>query len=328
MDDGRRRNRIVLRVPGTSESVDFPLREGEALTVGRSDGNVVVLPDEAVSRKHLQVFFEPGRGYVLTDLGSANGTRVNGKTVREAVLADRDVIRAGSCELAVHLERPPATGRRPAPAAFRKKATLAFLPVAVLLLAVLLARNGTDNAPPATVRRDPGEVIAWADREMEVFPGDICAYSRVLRYLESEKETSDREQVEAISRESARFSRMVADGYPELGGGEELRARAGRVARRFPADRGAYSEALCYLAVALVRTDEPGIKAMIEEDAGLIEEKLLGEYRQARGIYYRMSSTGDLPGARRELEGVMKLFPDPQSPEYRWARGELRKLAD
>lgn len=66
--------------------------------LGRSDEVQLVLPDTSVSRRHAQV--EAGASAVeLLDLGSANGTTVNGKEVVRWTLADGDVIQVGTFTL-------------------------------------------------------------------------------------------------------------------------------------------------------------------------------------------------------------------------------------
>lgn len=49
-------------------------------TIGRQDGNTIVLDDGRLSRQHARIDLGPG-GLTLTDLGSANGTRINGQRV-------------------------------------------------------------------------------------------------------------------------------------------------------------------------------------------------------------------------------------------------------
>ncbi len=51
-------------------------------TIGRSSGCDVVLPKRQVSRQHAQIKWD-GEGYFLHDLGSKNGTYVNGEEVRD-----------------------------------------------------------------------------------------------------------------------------------------------------------------------------------------------------------------------------------------------------
>jgi diguanylate cyclase (GGDEF)-like protein len=61
---------------------------------GRSLQMGIPLDDESVSRKHAR-FAWTGSGYVVTDLGSTNGTYVNDVSVRERALVDGDQIKIG-----------------------------------------------------------------------------------------------------------------------------------------------------------------------------------------------------------------------------------------
>ncbi len=70
----------------------------EALVIGRLPGCDVVLADSNVSRRHAEVR-RRGDGVFVTDLGSTNGTRVNGAPVREQLLASGDEISVGSTKL-------------------------------------------------------------------------------------------------------------------------------------------------------------------------------------------------------------------------------------
>jgi hypothetical protein len=62
--------------------------------VGRGQDAAFRLPDTSVSRRHLDVYFD-GHIAVMHDLGSTNGTTVNGTIVQTWQLADGDVIRLG-----------------------------------------------------------------------------------------------------------------------------------------------------------------------------------------------------------------------------------------
>ena len=61
------------------------------MTIGRTVENAIILEEDDVSRKHAQIKLKGGH-YVLTDLNSANGTRVNGRPVTECILRDGDEI--------------------------------------------------------------------------------------------------------------------------------------------------------------------------------------------------------------------------------------------
>ncbi len=70
----------------------------EIITIGRLPECAVVLDDPNVSRRHAQLRREGGQ-VVLVDLGSTNGTKVNGATVREQRLVPGDVISVGTTTL-------------------------------------------------------------------------------------------------------------------------------------------------------------------------------------------------------------------------------------
>ncbi|MCP4435170.1 MAG: DUF3662 domain-containing protein [Actinomycetia bacterium] len=73
-----------------------------AVTIGRHHDSVIVLADPNVSRNHAEIA-PSGDGFVVTDLGSTNGTRVNGtKIVGPHQLVDGDEVRFGNT--AMHFE--------------------------------------------------------------------------------------------------------------------------------------------------------------------------------------------------------------------------------
>jgi pSer/pThr/pTyr-binding forkhead associated (FHA) protein len=96
--------RLKLRVlePGaTNLAVDEVLVVARGATLGRSDRADVVLPDTAISGEHARLE-RLGRRWVVTDLGSPNGTRVNDSVVRgRAPLDDGDVLTLGTVRLEV-----------------------------------------------------------------------------------------------------------------------------------------------------------------------------------------------------------------------------------
>lgn len=72
----------------------FELPADRNVLIGRAGVNQIVLNDRLVSRVHAQI--APGaKGPVLTDRGSANGTQVNGRATREAVLKHGDTVCIG-----------------------------------------------------------------------------------------------------------------------------------------------------------------------------------------------------------------------------------------
>jgi FhaA, N-terminal domain/FHA domain len=74
--------------------------DGSSLTIGRAADNDLVLADGRVSRHHARITGRRGT-LVYTDLGSTNGSRVNGATVGELVLGAGDRIELGDTALVV-----------------------------------------------------------------------------------------------------------------------------------------------------------------------------------------------------------------------------------
>lgn len=72
----------------------FVLGEG-VITIGRVPESVITLEDPNVSRNHAEIR-PSGGGFVLADVGSTNGTKINGVKIRERVLQDGDEMTFGS----------------------------------------------------------------------------------------------------------------------------------------------------------------------------------------------------------------------------------------
>ncbi|WP_280367754.1 DUF3662 and FHA domain-containing protein [Nocardia wallacei] len=79
----------------------YQLREGSNI-IGRGQDAHFRLPDTGVSRRHIEVRWD-GQVAMLSDLGSTNGTLVNGSPVQDWQLADGDVIRAGHSEILIRI---------------------------------------------------------------------------------------------------------------------------------------------------------------------------------------------------------------------------------
>jgi adenylate cyclase len=83
--------RLELRVPDDAPKVLFPRT---SLRVGRLSDNDLVLPDRMVSGSHL-IFEQHGAVWRVRDLGSRNGTTLNGQRVESEPLRDGDVVALG-----------------------------------------------------------------------------------------------------------------------------------------------------------------------------------------------------------------------------------------
>ena len=76
-----------------------------ALRIGRKSGNDLVLADEKTSGVHCEIAPEGDR-LVLKDLGSTNGTFLDGKRITEVVLTPGDVVTVGRLRVQFRDENP------------------------------------------------------------------------------------------------------------------------------------------------------------------------------------------------------------------------------
>jgi hypothetical protein len=72
--------------------------DGRTVVIGRQSTCDVVVGDPNVSRRHAEVRPD-GEGYALVDLGSTNGSRVNGERIARRVLSDGDELTVGNTTL-------------------------------------------------------------------------------------------------------------------------------------------------------------------------------------------------------------------------------------
>ena len=90
-------SRFVITGPSNQAQI-FEI-SGSAVSIGRADSNELMLQHPSVSRSHARVTVLPGETVLIIDLGSMNGTFVNGQPIQEHRLADQDRINIGAFEL-------------------------------------------------------------------------------------------------------------------------------------------------------------------------------------------------------------------------------------
>jgi hypothetical protein len=94
--------RVVVQVTDPDGATRRVLVEGAGLTVGRATDNDLIARDSRVSRHHGRISGRRGT-LVYADLGSTNGTRVNGVSVSEVVLGPGDRLELGDTTLVIEV---------------------------------------------------------------------------------------------------------------------------------------------------------------------------------------------------------------------------------
>jgi eukaryotic-like serine/threonine-protein kinase len=98
-------------IRGVLKALEGPARgriiylDDPVTTIGRNDTNAVVLPGSDVSGRHAMIFFTEGLEWRIEDLGSTNGTLLNGSKVKAYALREGDKILIGAHLMLFSLER-------------------------------------------------------------------------------------------------------------------------------------------------------------------------------------------------------------------------------
>lgn len=169
---------VLFRPDGTAQHIKL---DRDRVTIGRRPDNDVCLPQAAVSGEHAAVVTILDDSF-LEDLGSTNGTLVNGKAVTKHFLHDRDEIDIGR-EILVYLaddsakvDAPPRRRERPAGA----EAAVGAAPA--------------DASRPASVRDKPRS-------DVPTFSGQ--SLDAIQRVVAAEIESSALEEPPRAARRSA-----------------------------------------------------------------------------------------------------------------------------
>lgn len=93
----------IIKGPQTGSTIEL---EDAVTTIGRDPGNSVFLNDMTVSRSHAKITHGPA-GSTIDDLGSLNGTWVDGAIITSAPLHDGSSIQIGTFTLIYHENTQP-----------------------------------------------------------------------------------------------------------------------------------------------------------------------------------------------------------------------------
>jgi pSer/pThr/pTyr-binding forkhead associated (FHA) protein len=89
--------RVARLVFGEPPHLKTFLLNKPVVRIGRSPESDILLPDTGVSREHARIF-QVGQDYFVEDLGSTNGTWVDGERIRQHRLKPGALVRVGPYE--------------------------------------------------------------------------------------------------------------------------------------------------------------------------------------------------------------------------------------
>ncbi len=247
---------------------DFTLLK-PVVKVGRvSDGNDIAVQDDSVSREHAR-FTRSGRGYVLRDLGSANGTSVNGERILERPVASGDLVRFGTVEFEYF--GPPPIVHQPLDPKRRRQLILGSVGTAgVLLLLAMLKLAAKDNQveqPKQTTQTE--DEILQAERDV----GLAQQERREESWERSRKDYQEAIKLDPINLEARK-------GLKEVEKEIEMSLIVDRAKQRV--DVGQDEEGVeLFLKVEPSSTYYPRAQAEIERLASLLERRYLEQCHTA-----------------------------------------------
>ncbi len=194
----------------------------EILTIGRSPANELVLDDPNASRRHAEIRLLDGNRYRLIDMGSSNGTWLNGKrlTVPED-LKDGDQIKIGSVEM--HFFAPGTTDAADNSLC---AGTAIFLRKELVVVLVADIRNFTTMSEQLPVREFSSLISGWfqeASKIVEHNGGTVDKFigDAIMAFWVATDRSNPASEIEAaletvrgLLERAAGFSREVSGQFP------------------------------------------------------------------------------------------------------------------
>lgn len=301
-----------LRVTaGPRKGTEHTLLE-ERTTIGRGEGNVLVIPDISVSRQHSRVEKQEGR-WVVLDQGSGNGTRVNGKPVERYPLRHGDEIEMGDTRLkfvepggvlvkgasapAVPwlLAGEPEVTSHKVPAAsksaLKRRAPLygAIVAALAIVFAAGLVRRQRELRREAEAAAQGDESRAFAQKRFQ----EGVALLKAGKWVEARDKLKIAAELDAQDQEIARYLESAEAEAPRA---QELASARAALARKdYAGARG---------ALANVPDD-----SALAESAHELSQQLRGALDAAVREAKSRAEAGDAAGAQELLDPVLAAEP-------------------
>jgi pSer/pThr/pTyr-binding forkhead associated (FHA) protein len=176
---------VLIRASGSGGVERLPLDAPEVV-IGRALDNTYAIDDQLISRRHARILSGPdvGHRYIVEDLGSRNGTWVNGVRLAETrVLEHGDEVRFGGATFTFHDPSSTLSGDGPADLIVDNRAGVAWargqkLPLSVKEYALLelLYRNLDRPVSLAEISR-----VVWPEYDGAATTGNVESLVRRLR---------------------------------------------------------------------------------------------------------------------------------------------------
>jgi len=130
---------LSIQLPGLPP-VSHVLKD-ETITIGRMKGNTIVIEDSSISLMHAKIT-RKNSDFLLKDLNSTNGTIVNGQSIGEVILRDRDRVRFAEISCQFIADTAESVGATlPAPAPVRQPAVGPIVPAVSAMAAPAVATS-------------------------------------------------------------------------------------------------------------------------------------------------------------------------------------------
>ena len=97
--ESKNRNTIIRIIEG-NQMIDIPISNN--FTFGRGVDNDYAIKDPAVSKRHFQII-DNGEEFFIVDQKSSNGTFLNGKKIKKAVIKKGDIISIGGTNVRIEV---------------------------------------------------------------------------------------------------------------------------------------------------------------------------------------------------------------------------------
>lgn len=210
---------------GPKSGQEFPLHQQDVV-IGRATDNAISIPDTSVSRKHLKLR-KTTSGWVAMDLGSGNGTLLNGELIGdETVLGNGDVIALGDTEF-TFVDEDNATDRREVPV----RRPRAEVPVRRADRGERVRSRAAESAGRKTKKKRGGPMILVA------FLAALIAVSLAGLKLYSERKFAQQRRIEeeyAAVRQAIAGVFQEGKNFVRQGKWEEAKAKFEEVAKADP----------------------------------------------------------------------------------------------